>query len=180
MIKGKLVELRAIERENLPRYVEWLNDPAIMAYFGPLEPMSLAEEERWFEGQLAQANTRNFGIYYEDEHVGGAGYSQINWRERSAEIGLFIGRKELWNKGLGADVMSTLVRFGFEQMNLHRIYLRVYEENTRAITCYQNVGFQQEGKMRDASFRHGRYHNVLWMSILEDEYRAGLEDTDSA
>ena len=178
MITGKLVELRAIEREDLPRYVEWLNDPEVMRYFSPLEPMSLADEERWFEGQLQQSDTRNFAIYYEGEHVGGAGYSHIDWRERSAEIGLFIGHKNLWDKGLGTDIMSALVRFGFEQMNLHRIYLRVYEENPRAITCYRKVGFQHEGKMRDASFRHGRYHHILWMSILEDEYRAGLQGVD--
>jgi RimJ/RimL family protein N-acetyltransferase len=180
MIKGSRIELRAIEREDLPRNVEWLNDPDVMAYFGPLEPMSLADEERWFESQMQQSNVRNFSIYCEGEHVGSAGYSRIDWRERSAEVGLFIGNKELWNRNIGTDVMSTLVQFGFEQMNLHRICLRVYEENVRAIACYQKVGFQQEGKMRDASFRHGRYHHILWMSILEDEYRAGARDADTA
>jgi len=174
MIKGNLVELRAIERENLPAYVEWLNDPEVMMYFGPMEPMSLAEEQQWYDAQLKQSNTRNFGIFYNDEHVGGAGYSQINWRDRSAEVGLFIGRKDLWNRGLGTDIMSTLVRFGFEQMNLHRIFLRVFEENARAIACYERVGFTLEGRWRDAEFRHGRYHNMVWMSILEDEYRAGI------
>ena len=173
MIKGKLVELRAIEREDLPSYIDWLNDPEVMAYFGPLEPMSLAEEQQWYDNQLKQSNTRNFAVFYRDEHVGGAGYSQIDWRERSAEIGLFVGRKDLWDRGLGTDIMSTLVRFGFEQMNLHRIFLRVYEENIRATKCYEKVGFTYEGKWRDAAFRHGRYHHIVWMSILEDEYRAG-------
>lgn len=176
MIKGKLVELRAIERGDLPRYVSWLNDPDVSHYFGPLEPMSLVEEEQWFEDQLKQPDSRNFAIYCQDEHVGGCGYNQIDWRERSAEVGLFIGRKDLWDRGLGADVLSALLHFGFEQMNLHRIYLRVYGGNGRAIACYRKVGFQEEGRMREASFRHGRYHDLICMSMLESEYRAGQPD----
>ena len=175
MIEGRLVELRAVEREDLPRYVNWLNDPEVIHYFGRLGPMSLVEEEQWFEDQLKQSNVRNFSVYYQGEHVGGAGYCRIDSRARNAEIGLFIGRKDLWDEGLGTDVMTTLVRFGFEQMNLHRIYLRAYEENTRGIKCYEKAGFKYEGRWRHAEFRHGRYHDMLWMSILEDEYRVSIK-----
>ena len=85
-------------------------------------------------------------------------------------MGLFIGLPELWDQGLGRDVMRTLLRFGFEQMNLHRTYLRVFAENQRAIHLYETVGFQHEGRWRHAEFRNGRYHDLLWMSVLRDEW----------
>ena len=63
-----------------------------------------------------------------------------------------------------------MLRFGFAQMNLHRIYQRVFAENKRAIRLYEKMGFQHEGRWRQNEFRHGRYHDTLWMSILRHEW----------
>lgn len=170
MIRGKRVVLRAIEREDLPNYVEWLNDPAVLEYFGRNVPLSLAQEEQWYEQMLGDSSVQNFAVEFEGRHVGGAGFSKIDGRNASAEVGLFIGLSELWDQGLGGDVLQALVRFGFEQMNLHRIYLRVFTGNKRAVHLYEQVGFRHEGRWRDAEYRDGRYHDMLWMSILRDEW----------
>jgi diamine N-acetyltransferase len=172
VIRGTKIELRAIEREDLPRYVAWFNDSDVMRYFGRYEPMSLAQEEDWYETQLKRSDARNFAVYYQGEHIGVAGYFNIDGRVRKAEVGLVIGRKDMWNLGLGTDILATLLRFGFEQMNLHRIYLQVYSENIHAIRCYEKVGFKHEGRLREAEFRHNRYHDMLLMSVLNQEYSA--------
>jgi RimJ/RimL family protein N-acetyltransferase len=164
------VVLRANERDDLPRYVRWFNDPAVLEFFGPYAPLSLAAEERWFEEQLRDSSQRNFAIDLEGRHIGAGGFSHIDPRNGCAEVGLFIGEPDLWDQGLGADAVRTLVRFGFEEMNLHRIYLRVFEENQRGVNCYEKIGFRREGLWRQAVFRHGRYYDLLWMSILRDEY----------
>ena len=85
-------------------------------------------------------------------------------------MGLFIGVPELWDQGLGHDVLETLVRYGFEQLNLNRVYLKVFAQNKRAVHLYEKVGFLHEGRWRQAEYRHGRYHDMLWMSILRDEW----------
>ena len=170
MIQGERVLLRAIERDDLPNYVEWFGDAEVLAYFGRLLPLSLAQEEAWYEGQLQDPSVCNFAIEYEGRHIGGAGFSNVDGRNRSAEVGLFIGVPDLWDQGLGGDVLRSLVRFGFEQMNLHRIGLRVFAGNERAVHLYEKVGFQHEGRWRQAEFRHGRYHDMLWMSVLRDEW----------
>ena len=170
MIRGERVLLRANEREDLPNYVEWFNDPQVLVFFGRYQPMSLAEEEKWYEGMLGDSSARNFAIEFEGRHVGGCGFGRIDGRNAGAEVGLFIGLPELWDQGLGYDVLKTLVRFGFDQMNLHRIYLRVFAENERAVHLYEKVGFQHEGRWRDAEFRHGRYQDLLWMSVLREEW----------
>ena len=170
MIQGERIALRAIEPKDLPNYVRWLNDPTVLWYFGPYVPLSLVKEEQWYEGMLQDPRGRNFAVQFEGKHVGGAGFGSIDGRNASAEVGLFIGPPKLWDRGLGHDVLQTLVRFGFEQMNLHRIYLKVFAENERAIHLYEKVGFRHEGRWRQAEFRHGRYHDMLWMSILREEW----------
>ena len=62
MIKGERVVLRAIEREDLPNYVDWLNDLRVLEYFGRFLPLSLTQEERWYESQLGDSSTCNFAI----------------------------------------------------------------------------------------------------------------------
>ncbi len=173
MIRGKKVRLRAIEREDLPRYIVWLNDPEVMEYFGLYQPSSLEDEEAWYATQRSDTSVMNFAIetLREGQHIGGCGFSHIDHRNRSAECGLFIGEKSLWNQGLGTDSLQALVDYGFRQLNFHRIYLRVFAENRRAIRSYEKVGFQFEGRWREAEFRHGRYHDIIWMSILSHEYR---------
>lgn len=170
MIYGEKIVLRAIEREDLPAYVSWLNNPQVLEYFGWMVPLSLTAEGQWYEQMLQDPSTRSFAIEYEGQHVGGAGFSHIDARNSRAEVGLFIGRVDLWDQGLGRDVLKTLVRFGFEQMNLNRVYLRVFADNERGVHLYEKVGFQHEGCWRQAEFRHGRYHDLLWMSILRHEW----------
>lgn len=170
MIYGERITLRAIERADLPAYVQWLNDPAVLEYFGRFFPLSRAQEEQWYEAMLQDPEQRSFAIEFEGRHIGGAGFGSIDGRNRSAEAGLFIGVPELWDQGLGYDVMQTLLRFGFRQMNLHRVYLRVFAGNRRAVHLYEKAGFQHEGCWRQAEFRYGRYHDLLWMSVLRDEW----------
>lgn len=173
MIQGEKVRLRAIERDDLSRYMRWLNDPDVLKYFGIYRPWSLEDEEAWYSAQRTDQSVLNFAIetLEDGRHVGSCGFSHINWRNRSAECGLFIGEKSLWGQGLGTDALHSLIDYGFQQLNFHRIYLRVYAEHRRAIRLYERVGFQIEGRWRDAEFRHGRYHDIIWMSILETEYR---------
>ena len=170
MIRGDRILLRANERADLPNYVPWLNDSVVLEHFGPYLPMSLDQEEQWYEAQLNDPSQCNFAIELEGRHIGGAGFCHIDGRNRSAEVGLFIGLPDLWNQGLGSDVMQTLLRFGFDQMNLRRIHLRVFAENRGAIRAYEKAGFRHEGRWRQAEYRNGRYHDLLWMSILRDEW----------
>ncbi len=170
MIYGERIALRAIEQQDLPDYVEWLNDPKVLEYFGSYSPLSLAQEEKWYEEMLQDRSFSAFAIEFEGQHIGGAGLSEIDGRNASAEIGLFIGKPELWGQGLGFDVMQTLLRFGFEQMNLNRIFLQVFAGNERAIHLYEKLDFQHEGRWRQAQFRHDRYHDLIWMSVLRDEW----------
>jgi diamine N-acetyltransferase len=170
VIKGDLVLLRAIEREDLANYVTWLNDPLVLEYFGNVVPMSQEQEEKWYAGMLKDPTVCNFASEFEGRHVGGAGFSSINGRHRSAEVGLFVGLQDLWGRGLGRDTLQTLLCFGFAEINLNRIFLRVFAGNKRAVHLYETIGFQHEGCMRQAEYRHGRYHDLLWMGVLRDEW----------
>ncbi|MBI3240817.1 MAG: GNAT family N-acetyltransferase [Chloroflexi bacterium] len=178
MIIGQRVRLRAIERADLPRFVAWFADPEVRDGLGLHLGMSLAQEEQWFEETLKRdRNEQPLSIEVESSegwvHIGSAGFHEIDWRNRHAELGIAIGDKQFWNKGYGTDATRTLTGFGFDELNLERIFLRVFDTNPRAIRCYEKVGFKHEGRLRRERFHDGRYNDTLIMGILRDEWEAG-------
>jgi diamine N-acetyltransferase len=174
MIQGQKTILRAIEREDLLTFVRWFNDPEVRQYLAMYMPMSMAEEEKWFERQLEDQNRRIFAIETEDgAHIGNIGLEDFDWKNRHAELGIVIGEKEYWSQGYGSDAIRALLGFAFGEMNLHRVQLQAHDSNARAIRCYEKCGFKHEGRQREALFQNGRYHDTLIMGILREEFVAG-------
>ncbi|MFL7807263.1 MAG: GNAT family N-acetyltransferase [Anaerolineae bacterium] len=176
MIYGTITRLRRIERDDIPTFVRWFADPEVREFLLLNRPISIAEEEQWFVQQLQSQNAELFAIETNDGiHIGNIGLHDINWLHRSAEMGIVIGHKQYWGKGYGSDAIRTLLRFAFDEMNLHRVQLTVYEDNARAIRAYEKCGFRHEGRLRDAVYRKGRYYDMLLMSVLSGELQPGDE-----
>jgi RimJ/RimL family protein N-acetyltransferase len=175
MIYGERVRLRAIERGDIPTFVRWFNDPEVRQYLLMYEPMSEAKEEQWFEEHL-QSKDFIFGIEVRTDDgwvlIGNLALNNIDWKNRSATFGIVLGEKDYWGQGYGTDAARTMLKFAFEELNLHRVMLDVYDFNPRAMRCYEKVGFRHEGTKREALFRDGRYHDVHIMAILQHEFLA--------
>jgi len=93
-----------------------------------------------------------------------------DWKNRVVNFGIIIGEKIYWGQGYGSDATSSALLFAFRELNLNRVELEVFEDNLRAIRCYEKIGFQHEGTRRKAFFKDGSYHDVNLMGILRDEF----------
>lgn len=177
MIEGQLVRLRAVEPGDAANAYKWINDREVTRTLMARYPYSFASEEEW-AANAARPNDYGevrFAIETRDEppvHIGFCGLHRGRPEERTADLGIMIGNRDYQDRGYGTDTMLTAVRFAFEQMNLHRVSLGVFEFNPRAQAVYRKVGFVDEGRERHGYFQDGRYWDVLRMSILEDEWRA--------
>ena len=170
------VFLRAAEREDIPYFMTWLNDWRMMRTLGMRSPMSLASEEHWFEGMLERQGKTDYHfvacLLEDDRRIGTCGLHELDLANGSAGLGIGIGSPDDRGRGLGTEMMRALVSFGFDFLRLERIWLDVYETNPGARRVYERVGFVHEGTLRRASFREGRYLDVIRMSILRDEWLA--------
>jgi RimJ/RimL family protein N-acetyltransferase len=174
MIPGERVRLRALERDDVPTFVRWFNDPEVRHYLAAYLPMSMAQEERWLEARLDAKDEFFFVVEALVDDVftpiGTICLVGIDWKNSIANFGTMIGEKTYWGQGLGTEATRVLLRFAFEELNLHRVQLDVYDFNARAIRCYEKAGFQHEGTKRQALFRAGRYRDVHIMGILREEF----------
>ncbi|MEM7034216.1 MAG: GNAT family N-acetyltransferase [Chloroflexota bacterium] len=172
MITGERITLRAIARDDLPRYVTWLNDPEVIRHLSPHRPLTLDDETDWYERQRKESTTQNFASVITEaaQHIGSIGLRLINHRDQNAELGIFIGDKRQWGQGYAQEAIKLLLHFAFTEMNLHRIYLVVDVANQWAVHCYKKCGFIEEGRLRDAVYHRGDFEDQLIMSVLRSEY----------
>ena len=103
--------------------------------------------------------------------VRNASIHDIEWVSRTAKFGLFIGEPSAWNRGFGSDAIRTLVRFAFDEMNLRKLRIHVFEYNERAKHVLEAQGFVQEGRLRQEFYREGTYHDIVILSIFRGEQR---------
>ncbi|AZR73371.1 hypothetical protein BBF96_08235 [Anoxybacter fermentans] len=173
MIYGKLVKLRPVEREDLPKTTGFLNDPEVSIplgakYFG----ISLKTEENWYRGYL-KGDYHFTSLVIENlktgEHMGHIGFNEVSWKDRKATVGLFLG-KEYWGKGYGTDALMSMCHYGFTQLNFQRIQLQVFAFNRRAIRCYEKCGFIVEVVEKNANYINGEYVDNIVMGVLVEEF----------
>lgn len=175
-IQGEKVLLREFRREDIPVIHAWTNDPEIVHYLAwAVFPQTLRETERFVEAQMSGEDPMNrgfvIGLVEGDSCIGTTGLINIDWRNRSGELGIVIGKREYLGKGYGKEAVDLLLGFGFRELNLHRISLQVFDFNERAIRSYQKSGLVEEGRLREAFYRDGTYHDIVIMGMTEEEFR---------
>jgi RimJ/RimL family protein N-acetyltransferase len=167
---GKKCYLSPIDINDAEKYVEWLNDPEViinLTFYNRI--ISMANEKTFLE-DLSKDHHYAIIDKNTDELIGTCGFIKIDHLNQTAEIGIFIGNKNYWNKGYGSEALTLLVDYGFKALNLHNIGLTVYQFNKRAMAAYEKVGFKNMGKRREALKRGDKTYDIIYMDILSNEF----------
>ena len=176
-LEGERVRLRPAELADAERNRRWINDPEVHHYLGGAAyQFSLAAEEEFLRTKLT--NDWEHGLFLAIEalddgaHVGNVELRALHAESRHGEIGMLIGERARWDRGYGEDALRTICRFGFDELDLHRIELTVAAYNPRAQRCYEKVGFVVEGRKLEHRYAGGQYHDTLIMGLLRRDFAA--------
>jgi RimJ/RimL family protein N-acetyltransferase len=163
-----------VERADAPTLVPWLNDPETTRNLLIHRPVSLAFEEAFLNRLAESATDIVLGIMVRqsDQFIGVTGFHDIDTRNRQVSFGIAIGDKSAWGKGYGTEATRLMVGYAFNTLNLNRVHLRVYEYNERGRRAYEKAGFRVEGRLRQDTFRDGRYWDSLMMAVLREDWQA--------
>jgi len=170
---GERVVLRPLAPEDAPVLESWMNDDEVTYFmFTGQRPVTVGQLSDEIRRQVDNPGHTVFLV--EDrltgKPVGFAGLYDIHSTARKAEFRILLGAKEFWNKGYGTEVTELLTFYGFDRLNLNKVWLGVTADNAGAVRAYEKAGFQIEGRLRQELYRNSRYYDAIRMSVLRDEY----------
>ena len=172
MISGSKVYLTAVNRSSISQLQEWRNKPELRRYFREYREISDEMQKRWFEDRvLVNRDQVDFEIHDADSGklIGHCGLYYISWTNRTAEFTVYIGDMSFRNGGYGSDALRLLIAYGFNTLNLHRIWCEVYSNNS-AINVYRHLGFKDEGILRQHHYDEGQYWDSHMLGLLRSEW----------
>jgi RimJ/RimL family protein N-acetyltransferase len=168
-LSGERCSLCPFEPNAIVEIAEWINNPVTTYYmFYGQRPMTDEDVERMIRAQLESSSNILFLVMGENARMGFAGLYDIHPASRKAEFRILLGGAR--GKGIGTEVTEMLTFYGFDRLNLNRVYLGVTDENTAAVRAYQKAGYVEEGRLRQDIYRNGRYYDSIKMSMLRSEY----------
>lgn len=175
-LTGRLVRLGMVRSADIDLLIEWGADgrAARLGDSDPVYPRPEPALRRWWEDRLARDTTKVLAIRLveDDALLGTIALGGIDEANRVAEMGMELHDPSTWGRGYGTEAVGLLLRFAFDDMNLHRVSLGVFAFNERAIAAYERVGFVREGTHREYLQRDGRRHDLHLYGILAHEWRA--------
>jgi RimJ/RimL family protein N-acetyltransferase len=171
------VKLVPFEREHYDKLIEWVPSADFLkqwsgeAFTYPLDAEQLDDYRMQQEG----ANPKR--LVYTALHqttgapVGHISLGAINYHDRSGRIGkVLVGDETMRGAGLGQWMVREVCRIAFDELQLHRVALGVFDFNASALRCYERAGFQREGVKRDLRLVGSSYWSLVEMSMLEEEW----------
>jgi RimJ/RimL family protein N-acetyltransferase len=174
-LSGKLVCLARFDLEkDSEAWARWIRDSEYQRLLdtGPALLHPAASVRGYMEKEIGKEYiVFSIHLLEEDRPVGFIDLGGFDWVARSAWVAIGIGEPEYRGRGLGTDAMQVLVRFAFEQLNLHRINLTVFEYNQRALRSYEKCGFVLEGCQRQFLNREGRRWDMIYMGLLQEDWQ---------
>ncbi len=174
-LRGENIQLTLLDGEHdFELFERWSrgSEYARLLDFGPVSVWAAEEMKEWHEKNSETGYTFIIRKLEDGQPIGFIGLDGINALNHDAWVGIGIGEEDCWGQGYGADAMRVMLRYAFQELNLHRVNLDVFVDNPRAIKSYENAGFVLEGISRERTVRDGRRWDIAFMGVLRSEWKA--------
>jgi RimJ/RimL family protein N-acetyltransferase len=169
------VRLRDLRMEDVEDRYQWCLDREVTMHLNMPDtypPFTREETSMWIEMCINRTNgyEQKAILTNEGVHIGWIDLKNIDRINKHAELGIAIGNKAYWGKGYGQAAMNEMLKYGFTDLGLNKIWLRVEMDNEKAIHSYKQIGYIDEGILRQDRLRNGEYVDRFRMSILKSEF----------
>lgn len=143
---GERIALARMTEEDQPSFHAWQQNPELRRLIDDPRVPTMDDQLRWF-ARAQEPDRRMFSLVTLPEHrlIGHGGFVDIASQKRTAQFRITIGDPEAWGQGYGTEATRLVLRYGFKELGFMQIWLRVRNDNTRAIRSYEKVGFQRAG-----------------------------------
>ncbi len=166
------VYIREITENDTDLIIKWRNSEHVKKRFIYRKNITRESHTNWLNEKVKKGICKQFIIYIADieKPIGSVYLSNIDYENQNAEYGIFIGESDELGKGYGSEAGKLILEYAFNQLKLHKVYLRVFADNLSAINSYRKIGFVQEGLLKEEVMINGRFKDLVRMSRFQYIY----------
>ena len=179
MLKGKFINLRSLEEDDLKTLKDWRNMEHVRKTTREFRLLDTIHQKNWFESIQKNNPPREimFGILDKrNKLIGVTGLTYVDWKNRHAEISIYMSCKN-WQKTKEAhETIKLIMDYGFGELNLHRLWVEIFLISTNNIKLFENLKFVKEGTLRDRVWRERKWWDSIIYSKLSTEYNHDKKD----
>src|SRR5699024_4359880 len=161
-----MIELKPLDTEDLEYRVILLNHKDIAPYINTKEVFTIEKTQDWFQIIKNQKTRADFVFMSNNKAVGMGGLTNISEDNKNCELYMFMD-PSFQGKGLGFKSCFALCKYVFEVLDLNKVYLYTFKENTPANKLYEKIGFKREGVFRSHTFKKGTFKDRFFYGILK-------------
>lgn len=179
-LRTERLVLRAFEQSDAPRVQLLVSDRDValntMNIPHPYPENGAAE---WIAGQESAPDPHNVRFAIDDGQLVGSIGLRVQQDFERAEMGYWIG-KPFWGRGYATEAAGAVIRYGFEELNLHRIYAGYFHRNEQSARVMIKNGMKYEGRLRQHVKKWDEFVDVVYYGILREEFTNRALSLDSA
>ena len=166
-----IVTIRKFERTDIPKKVEWINNPANNQFLHYDIPLEITKTQEWFDKNLGRTDRFDAVIEADGVPCGTIGLLSIDRKNSKAEYYIAMGETELKGKGVSTQASKLILDYAFSELGLNRVYLFTETENIAAQKLFEKVGFVKEGRLKNDIVSHGRFVDRFAYGICKEDYQ---------
>lgn len=177
LLNGKFSYLKTFDETHLndPNYLQWVRDYDVIKTLNKkdyLRPVSFAEVKDYCASLMQSSEDMFFALYESKNNsfIGTLRVSKINWHNRVADVGIMIGNKQFWGKGIASDAIQTLCNYLFKKCGLRKLTAGFMAINPAMGKVFTKLGFKPEGTLREQDYFEGKYVDHIYMGCFLKEF----------
>lgn len=179
-LTGEHIYLRGLDEKDLEgNYVQWLNDAEVCNYNSHhVFPYNYESAKNYVKSvsNLPDVLVLAIVLRENDFHIGNVSLQKINYIDQNAEFAILLGERDYWGKGYSKEAAHLIIGHGFAELNLHRISCGTSSKNIPMQKLALSLGMSEEGRRREAMYKHGQFVDIIEYGILCHEYLDKTED----
>jgi RimJ/RimL family protein N-acetyltransferase len=182
-IQGSMIRLEEFSDKHLhdPKYYTWLQDKEVAEMIGRPEyltsfPFCIVED--YVIHLRSSNNTYFFALYFKENNkfIGTVKLGSIDWQLKTADVGMMIGDKKYWSRGLLKDAMFTLSIYAFKKLGMRKVIVGCLSTNITVCECCERLGFKKEAVLRKKSLFRGEFVDHILYGVFKDELQYPGDD----
>ncbi|MCP8615287.1 GNAT family N-acetyltransferase [Salirhabdus salicampi] len=170
LFETERIYFRKLEKKDISILHRWQNDPEVYVNMSDSFDLYSLEDIETFYEKIKDGKNYIIVEKKTNKEIGRVALPFLNFEQQNTEILIMIGEKDYWGKGYGKEAFQLLLKYIFNELNLHRATLKVFSFNNKAVEMYEKFGFKIEGKLRESLYRNGKWHDIYVMGLLKKEY----------